>query len=328
METSGRVREAMRRRGHEAVSCDFLPSDDGSPHHIVGNVMDHVLDWKPDLAIFHPTCTYLAHSGSLHLYRGGLKENGPDEYRWAEMERAAIFFRQLLDLPIPKIAVENPKMHGHALKIVGRRPDQLVHPNWFGDDASKTTGLWLKNLPRLVPTAPVAPRTVDGRKRWANQTDGGQNNVSNTSLRWKKRSETFPGLAHAFASQWTPDLRGLSKMYVRYEVRPVVEQHPGDKERGECVSFKTIGEFTDFITVCERESIPHDKFWSIYGIDQDGMAECIGDYDTEDHAFDVLEGMLGVLREITLLGVTFSGYRQGREKILAMVEGSSQRRAE
>lgn len=203
METSGRVREAMRARGHVAVSCDLLPSDDGSPHHIQGDVMAHILDWRPDLAILHPTCRYLANSGALRLYLDGKKANGPDPDRWARMREAAEFFRRLLCLPIPRLAIENPVMHGHALAIIGQGPSQSIQPYDFGEDASKRTCLWLHGLPRLVGTAYFPPRMVDGKPRWGNQTDGGQNKLPPSDDRWKLRSVTYQGIADAMAAQWT-----------------------------------------------------------------------------------------------------------------------------
>lgn len=327
METSGRVREAMRRRGHEAVSCDLRPADDGSPHHIIGDVMDHILRWKPDLAILHPTCTNLTHAGTLHLFIDGLKENGRDEIRWQDMERDALFFKELLALPVERIAIENPKMHQYAMDIIGRGPDQYVHPYWFGDDASKTTGLWLKGLPRLVPTAMVPPRMVNGLPRWGNQTDGGWNNVSNTPARWKKRSETFPGVAHAFASQWTPDLRGPAEMkFVRYDVRPVIEQNPKDDAEREVESFRTVAEWEARIEACKTHQIPYDAFWSIYGVDEEGMSLCIGDYNDEETAFEILEAILGVPTEAgQKLGTGYMAYKEARKDLLALCEGSTQK---
>jgi hypothetical protein len=109
-----------------------------------------------------------------------------------------------LDAPIPKIAVENPV--GAISKRI-RPPDQYVHPYQFGDDASKKTGFWLKGLPILVPTDRIPPRLVNGKERWENQTDSGQNKLGPSEGRWKERSKTYPGLAAAMALQWAGDCR-------------------------------------------------------------------------------------------------------------------------
>lgn len=326
METSGRVREAMRRRGHEVVSCDLLPSEDRSPHHIIGDVMDHVLDFKPDLAIFHPTCTRMTHSSVQHLFvdfEAGIKDN----VRWEQMQEDARAFRKLLELPIDKIAIENPKMHGYAISIVGRSPDQIVHPYWFGDDASKQTGLWLKGLPRLVATAMVAPRMVNGLPRWANQTDSGQNNVSNTKNRWRDRSVTFPGVAHAFATQWTSNLlkREPSMKFTRYQIQPVIEQNPGE-EQGFCEALNTEAEWQQRIQACKDHDIPFNAFWTIYGYDEEGHAHAICDWDTKEVAFEILEAMLGTPRDtLDQLSGSFSGYKMAKAMMISLVEGSSRR---
>jgi hypothetical protein len=190
-EFSGVVREAFRRRGHEAWSCDLLPAADGDRiHHHEGDVLA-LLDERWDLLIAHPPCTYLSVSG-LHW-------NGRVEGRTEKTEAALIFVQQLLDAPIPLIALENP------IGIISsriRKPDQIIQPHQFGHDASKQTCLWLKGLPLLVPTELIAPRMVDGRPRWANQTNSGQNRLTPSPDRWKLRSMTYPGIAEAMAEQW------------------------------------------------------------------------------------------------------------------------------
>lgn len=192
-EYSGAVRDAFRARGHDAMSCDLLPTDVDGPHY-QGDVFDVIGDgW--DLMIAHPPCTYLSSSG-LHW-------NGRVEGRAAKTEDALAFVRALLDAPIPRIAVENP------VGCIGtriRKADQTIQPHQFGDDASKATCLWLKGLPLLTPTAHVPGREVNGRLRWANQTDSGQNRLAPSADRWKLRSATFPGIAAAMADQWgNPD---------------------------------------------------------------------------------------------------------------------------
>lgn len=202
-EYSGAVRDAFRARGHDAMSCDLLPTDVPGPHY-QGDVFDVIGDgW--DLMIAHPPCTYLSSSG-LHW-------NGRVEGRAAKTEDALAFVRALLDAPIPRIAVENP------VGCIGtriRKADQTIQPHQFGDDASKATCLWLKDLPLLTPTASVPGRMVNGKPRWANQTDGGQNRLAPSADRWKLRSATFPGIAAAMADQWgdpdaaLPLLKGLA----------------------------------------------------------------------------------------------------------------------
>lgn len=188
-EYSGAVRDAFRARGHDAMSCDLLPTDVPGPHY-QGDVFDVIGDgW--DLMVAHPPCTYLSSSG-LHW-------NGRVEGRAAKTEDALAFVRALLDAPIPRIAVENP------VGCIGtriRKADQTIQPHQFGDDASKATCLWLKGLPLLKPTAHVPGRMVNGKPRWANQTDSGQNRLAPSADRWKLRSATFPGIAAAMADQW------------------------------------------------------------------------------------------------------------------------------
>lgn len=179
-ERSGVVREAFRRLGHNAWSCDMEPADDGSSHHITGDALEAIWNHSPmwDLVIAHPPCTRLSNSGALRLYRGGKFENGRDEAKWSEMERAALFFRRFFLEYSGPLCVENPIQHGHARELHGcGRPTQIIQPHDFGDDASKATGLWLRGLPELCPTRYVPPRIVNGRPRWANQTDSGQNRL-------------------------------------------------------------------------------------------------------------------------------------------------------
>lgn len=204
-EFSGIVREAFRRRGHDAVSCDLLPAEDGSPHHIQCD-FEFVLDIDPhwDLLIAHPSCTYLTISAEWAYGDGPYHQKLKPETlvgaaRREAREQAIDQFRRIMALPIERIAAENPIS---VLSSRYRKPDQIVQPHWFGDDASKATCLWLKNLPQLVKTAPVAPRYVNGRPRWGNQTDSGQNRLSPSADRWKDRSRTFPGFAEAMAEQW------------------------------------------------------------------------------------------------------------------------------
>ena len=175
-EFSGRVREAFRAKGHDAWSCDLLPTDIASDHHIQGDVLELLNDsW--DLMIAHPPCTHLAVSGARWF-----KDKIP------EQEQALEFVRELLSAPIERIALENP------VSIISsriRKPDQIIQPWQFGHGETKKTCLWLKNLPKLTPT-----NIVEGREQkiWK---------MAPSDDRWKKRSETYPGIAEAMAAQWT-----------------------------------------------------------------------------------------------------------------------------
>ena len=188
-EYSGTVRDAFTAKGHYAVSCDLLPTDAPGQHY-EGDVFDIINDgW--DMMIAHPPCTYLSVSG-MHWTARGLRDP-------QLTEDALDFVRRLMAAPIPRIAVENP------ISVISsriRKPDQIINPWQFGHDASKRTCLWLKNLPLLTPTDIVEPRIVNGKKRWANQTDSGQNRLPPSEDRWKIRSETYTGIAQAMANQW------------------------------------------------------------------------------------------------------------------------------
>ena len=186
-EYSGRVRDAFIARGHDAMSCDLLPTDVAGPHY-QGDVFDIINDgW--DLMIAHPPCTYLSVSG-MHWTTRGLRDP-------QLTEDALAFVQRLMNAPIERIAVENP------ISIISsriRKPDQIIQPWWFGHDASKKTCLWLKNLPLLTPTGMLAG---DAKTRRGNQTASGQNKLPPSKDRWKIRSETYQGIADAMAAQWS-----------------------------------------------------------------------------------------------------------------------------
>jgi len=191
-EYSGTVREAFRLRGHDAWSVDLLPDETGSERHYQADALEVIRAEPWDLLIAHPPCTYLCASG-LHWNK---RVPGREE-KTAEALR---FVLDLLGADVPRIAIENPVGRiGTAI----RRADQYVQPHEFGHDASKRTGLWLQNLPKLQPTQYVAPRMVNGRPRWANQTDSGQNRLPPSADRWKQRSNTYQGIACAMAEQWS-----------------------------------------------------------------------------------------------------------------------------
>jgi hypothetical protein len=186
-EYSGVVREAFADRGWDAWSCDLLPSDRPGQHY-QGDVRD-ILDGGWDLIIAFPPCTYLCSSG-MHWTTRGLRDP-------KLTEDALDFVRLLLAAPALSIALENPV---GCISTRIRKPDQVVHPFWFGHAESKTTCLFLKNLPLLKPTCMVA-KPVKGV--WDNQTPSGQNKLGPSPTRWKERSKTYEGIAQAMAEQWT-----------------------------------------------------------------------------------------------------------------------------
>lgn len=173
-EYSGAVRDAFRAAGHDAMSCDLLPSEVPGPHY-QGDVRDVLGDgW--DLMVAHPPCTHLAVSGAKWFHR-----------KQVEQAQALEFVRLLLDAPIPRIALENP------VSIIStriRKPDQVIQPWQYGHGETKATCLWLKNLPALKPT-----QIVDGREARVHRMPPGPN-------RWKERSRTYAGIAGAMAAQW------------------------------------------------------------------------------------------------------------------------------
>jgi len=187
-EYSGTVRDAFIARGHEAMSCDLLPTDKPGPHY-EGDVLDIINDgW--DLMIAHPTCTYLTNAGVCHL------KNNPE--RVELMKKGAEFFKILLNAPISRKAIENPIMHKYAVEIIGRRQNQVIQPWMFGHMEQKATCLWLEGLPLLTPTNNVKeemmklPNKERQRLHW----------LSPGPDRWKERSRTYKGIAKAMAEQW------------------------------------------------------------------------------------------------------------------------------
>lgn len=212
MEKSGRSRQAFRGKGHNVISCDLLPADDNDERHVQGDVFRvlaylRTRGWAPDLAIFHPDCTYMTVSAAW-AYKDGPyhQELKPGTLaganRRAAQAEALAQFQRILDLDIERIAVENPAPS--FINTAIRPPDQIIHPYMFGDDASKGTGIWLKNLKPLdLPSEAdwVQPRVINGKKRWANQTDSGQNRLSPSAGRAAERADTYFGIAQAF-TQW------------------------------------------------------------------------------------------------------------------------------
>jgi len=178
-EYSGIVRDAFIKNGHDAMSCDLLPTDKPGPHY-VGDARD-LFDQGWDLMVAHPPCTRLCNSGVRWLHERDL---------WDDMRAAAELFNDFLNAPIPMIAVENPVMHKYAREIIGRRADFYVQPWQFGHGETKKTGFWTKNLKPLLPTD-----IVDGRV-------GRMHKLPPSKDRWKIRSTTYQGIADAMATQW------------------------------------------------------------------------------------------------------------------------------
>ncbi len=194
-EYSGIVRDAFTAKGHDAWSCDLLPTE--SPgNHIQDDVLNH-LDEKWDLAIFHPTCTYLTNAGVRHLHsvpsKNGVVTKVHGQARMLEMEKACDFFIKLWNCPIPKIAIENPIPHKYAKAFIGMY-DQLVRPWMFGNPETKAICLWLKNLPKLKIDSSKFLFKAD-RKHLVHMCPPSKD-------RWKIRSRFFPEIAKAMAEQW------------------------------------------------------------------------------------------------------------------------------
>ena len=190
-EYSGTVRDAFTNRGHDAMSCDLLPTDQAGAHH-QGDMFD--LDLSSfDLIIAHPTCTYLSVSG-LHW-----KKRNPE--RAAKTEQALEFIERIWAIPVDRLCIENPVGCINS-RIPYMPKPQYVQPYDFGEDASKKTGLWMRGLPPLQATERIAGRIINGKERWSNQTDSGQNNLAPSKDRWKIRSTTYQGIANAMAEQW------------------------------------------------------------------------------------------------------------------------------
>lgn len=175
-EYSGRVRDAFIARGHNAVSCDLLPTEVPGPHY-QGDVFD-ILDDSWDLVIGHPPCTHLAVSGARWF---------PQKRADGRQQAAIDFFMALANASIPRIALENPVS---IMSTQWRKPDQIIQPWQFGHGETKATCLWLKGLPLLTPT-----NIVDGRQPRIHHMAPGPD-------RWRERSRTYQGIADAMAAQW------------------------------------------------------------------------------------------------------------------------------
>jgi len=196
-EYSGRVREAFRKRGHDAWSCDLLPAEDESPHHIEGDIQyilglrgntqpstRNIYGW--DLIIAHPPCTDLAVSGARHF---------AEKVADGRQQRALDFVQALMDAPCERICIENP-ISVISSKI--RKPDQIIQPWMFGHPEKKATCLWLKGLPKLTPTNDVSEEMRDLPKSVTDRI----HRMPPGPDRWKERSRTYQGIADAMAAQW------------------------------------------------------------------------------------------------------------------------------
>ena len=203
-EESQAVTKEFRALGHEAYSCDILPCSGGHPEWHIQDDVFNVVGGGYDLMIAHPPCTYLSVSGARHLYN---KDKTPNMDRYKNQKIALDFVQKLMDVNIPKIAIENP------ISVISthiRKPDQIIQPYWFGDSASKSTCLWLKNLPKLKPTNMVSKGDF---KEWIDKKTGkvkrqalwyyeALQQAKNSAERRTLRSKTFQGIAKAMATQW------------------------------------------------------------------------------------------------------------------------------
>ncbi len=183
-ERFGRIRDAFTERGHLAISVDLAPTESEGLH-IQRDCRE--LDYTGvDLLIANPDCTYICNSGVRWFYRDGIE-------RWKKSFGASLFFRWILELPVPRIVVENPIPHKYALDVIGRKYDQIIQPWQFGHGETKATCLWLKGLPPLLPTN-IVQVPKQKYSRVALETPSPD--------RWLKRSITYTGIADAMADQW------------------------------------------------------------------------------------------------------------------------------
>lgn len=189
-EYSGRVREAFRKLGHDAWSCDLIESEDNSPNHIVGDAIELAYSGQWDLMVAHPPCTYMTNSGVCWLHK--------DPSRWAKLDEGAEFFKKLWNAPVPKKALENPIMHKYARERVGVNKSQVIQPWMFGHMEQKATCLWLCGLEPLKPTNIVKAEMMKLTHAQRNRL----HYVSPGPDRWKERSRTYQGIANAMAQQW------------------------------------------------------------------------------------------------------------------------------
>lgn len=217
-ECSGKVRDALRKRGIDAISCDLEDTERPGPHY--KGYLEDIIDSEDWLALIgFPPCTFIAGSG-LHW-------NGRVPGRAAKTKAGLEFVCRILNNKCKNLALENPVgcistriKYDPISKLfvvldepdpkAGYRPAQSIQPYQFGDDASKRTCLWLRGFPKLKPTGYFPPRIVNGKERWGNQTDSGQNKLTPSDRRARDRSETYDGIAEAIGQQWGDYLLNLS----------------------------------------------------------------------------------------------------------------------
>jgi len=188
-EYSGTVRDAFAAKGHDAMSCDLLPTDIPGKHY-QGDVMD-IINNGWDMLIAHPPCTYMSNSGVSHLHK--------DPKRWLELFEAGAFFKRFLDADIPKIVIENPIMHKYGKQLIGNvRQSQVIQPWMYGHTEQKATCLWIKGLPLLVESNNVKDEMMLLPKNKRQRL----HYLPPSPNRWKLRSTTYKGIASAMAEQW------------------------------------------------------------------------------------------------------------------------------
>lgn len=187
-EFSGTVRDVFTKTGHDATSCDILPTETQGKHY-QGDVRE-LLDEDWDMIIAHPPCTYLTNSGVSWLYK--------DHSRWLHLKDGAEFFKLFLNCKAPKVCIENPIMHRHARELIGGKYSQIIQPWMFGHTEQKATCLWLKGLPNLVPTNNVK----DEMMKLSSKERQRLHYLPPSRDRWKIRSKTYQGIADAMAEQW------------------------------------------------------------------------------------------------------------------------------
>lgn len=199
-EHSGVVRDEFIKKGHDAISCDLLPTDRPGPHY-QGDVLD-IINNDFDLMIAHPPCTFITNAGVRHLKedvssKNGVKAKVHGKARWDEMLKACEFFNKLQNANIPKICIENPIPHKYARDIIGKYT-QIIQPWMFGHPETKATCLWLKNLPPLVETNNVKTYMLTLPKKERNRI----HYMPPSKDRWKLRSQTYQGIAECMAATW------------------------------------------------------------------------------------------------------------------------------
>tara|TARA_R110002153_G_scaffold39008_1_gene112665 strand:- start:166 stop:762 length:597 start_codon:yes stop_codon:yes gene_type:complete len=190
-EESGAVRDAFIKKGHNAISCDLMETSSPGPH-LQGDVLSILNNYKWDMIIAHPPCTYLSNSGVCHLYN---KDGSHNMDRWIKLEQAHLFFNEILSADCPRICIENPIPHKYG---VGKTYQQLIQPWMFGHKETKATCLWLRGLPKLTETDNVKEEMLKLSKKEINR----MHYLSPGPDRAKLRSKTYQGIANAMANQW------------------------------------------------------------------------------------------------------------------------------